>query len=141
MRRIVRISALFVGAVLLVCSGVQARAQSPADDLTQLKSSLAAAQDELRRNRQEMDELRQRLQQIEERVGAAKPDKEPTYPTAAIVQQEPQGVPAQPQNEDTQLLSEKINDMDQVKVESASKYKLRLSGLVLMNTYTNSGNL
>src|SRR5512133_2253851 len=104
MRRIGRNSAILMGAVLLAFSGVSAHAQSPAEELTQLKSSLAAAQDELRRNRQEMDDLRQRLQQIEERVGAAKPDKEPTYPTAAIVQQEPQGVPAQPQNEDTQLL-------------------------------------
>lgn len=132
---------ILVCAMMLACGGMRAYAQNSGDELSQLKSSLAAAQDELRRNKQEIDDLRQRLQQIEERIGAAKPDKGPTYPTAAIVQQEPQGVPAQPPNEDTQLLSEKVDEMDQVKVESASKYKLRLSGLILMNTYMNSGNL
>jgi hypothetical protein len=130
---------------LLVCLMVLggwtvAGAQQPADDLTQLKASLAAAKDELRHNKEEIDDLRQRLQQIEDRLGGTQ-DKGPTYPTAAIVQQEPQGVPAQPQNEDTQLLSEKLNEMDQVKVESASKYKVRLSGLILMNTYMNGGNV
>ena len=134
--------AIILCATILVCGGIRAGAQNTGDELSQLKSSLATAQDELRHNKQEIDELRQRLQQIEERVGVgAKPDKGPTYPTAAIVQQEPQGVPAQPQNEDTQLLSEKINEMDQVKVESSSKYKLRLSGLILMNTYMNAGNV
>lgn len=142
MRRNGRNRTIILCATILACVGTRAGAQNTGDELSQLKSSLAAAQDELRRNKQEIDELRQRLQQIEERVGAAaKPDKGPTYPTAAIVQQEPQGVPAQPQNEDAQLLSEKINEMDQVKVESASQYKLRLSGLILMNTYMNAGNV
>ncbi|MGH9524828.1 MAG: hypothetical protein ACRD3E_20075 [Terriglobales bacterium] len=126
-------------AVVLALIG-NARAQASPGDVTQLKSSLAAAQDEIKRNHAEIDDLRQRLQRLEERLGGPS-DKGPTYPTAAIVQQEPQGVPAQPQNEDTQLLSEKINDMDQVKVESASHYKVRLSGLVLMNTYSDWGNL
>ena len=135
-----RIRGAVLCAALLAGGFSRSEAQSTGDDLSQLKSSLAAAQEELRRNKQEIEDLRQRLQQIEERIGAAK-DKGPTYPTAAIVQQEPQGVPSQPQNEDTQLLSEKINEMDQVKVESASKYKLRLSGLILMNTYMNSGNV
>lgn len=134
----------FITRALLIClliggwKGVQG--QQPSDDLSQVKASLAAAKDELRRNKQEIDDLRQRLQALEDRLGATQ-DKGPTYPTAAIVQQEPQGVPAQPQNEDTQLLSEKVNEMDQVKVESASKYKVRLSGLILMNTYMNSGHL
>src|SRR5689334_6409695 len=100
MRNRGRSRAIILCAAILAGSGMRAAAQNSGDDLSQLKSSLAAAQDELRRNRQEIDELRQRLLQLEERVGA-KPDKGPTYPTAAIVQQEPQGVPAQPQNEDT----------------------------------------
>ncbi len=126
--------------LMILVGSTGLNAQQPADDLSQVKASLAAAKEELRRNKQEIDDLRQRLQQLEDRLGTTN-DKGPTYPTAAIVQQEPQGVPAQPQNEDTQLLSEKINEMDQVKVESASKYKVRLSGLILMNTYMNRGNV
>ena len=41
--------------------------------------------------------------------------------------------------EDQQLLSSKVDDQYQTKVESASKYKVRLSGIVLFNLAGNSG--
>ncbi len=41
--------------------------------------------------------------------------------------------------EEYQLLSGKVDDQYQTKVESASKYKLRLSGIVLMNLVSNQG--
>ena len=39
----------------------------------------------------------------------------------------------------THLLSAKVDDQYQTKVESASKYRLRLSGIVLMNLFSNRG--
>ncbi len=41
--------------------------------------------------------------------------------------------------EEYQLLSGKVDDQYQTKVESASKYRLRLSGIVLMNMVSNRG--
>ena len=41
--------------------------------------------------------------------------------------------------EDEQLLTEKVNQQYQTKVESASKYRVRLSGIVLFNLFGNSG--
>ncbi len=41
--------------------------------------------------------------------------------------------------EDQQLDEGKLNDQYQTKVESASKYKLRLSGIVLFNMFSNRG--
>ena len=41
--------------------------------------------------------------------------------------------------EEYQLLSGKVDDQYQTKVESASKYRLRLSGIVLMNLISNQG--
>lgn len=41
--------------------------------------------------------------------------------------------------EEYQLLSGKVDDQYQTKVESASKYRLRLSGIVLMNLVSNYG--
>jgi hypothetical protein len=41
--------------------------------------------------------------------------------------------------EEYQLLSGKVDDQYQTKVESASKYRLRLSGIVLMNLMSNQG--
>jgi hypothetical protein len=41
--------------------------------------------------------------------------------------------------EDEQLTEGKLNDQYQTKVESGSKYKLKLSGIVLMNVFSNRG--
>src|SRR5579862_5564292 len=38
-----------------------------------------------------------------------------------------------------ELLAGKVDDQYQTKVESASKYRMRLSGIVLMNTFSNQG--
>jgi outer membrane murein-binding lipoprotein Lpp len=42
-------------------------------------------------------------------------------------------------DEEYQLLSGKVDDQFQTKVESASKYRVRLSGIVLMNLVSNQG--
>ncbi len=49
------------------------------------------------------------------------------------------GEPAASLEEEYQLLSGKVDDQYQTKVESASKYRLRLSGIVLMNLVSNQG--
>jgi hypothetical protein len=41
--------------------------------------------------------------------------------------------------ETTQLLNSKLNDQYQSKVDSASKYRVRLSGIVLLNLFSNRG--
>jgi len=40
----------------------------------------------------------------------------------------------------SQLVNSKVNDQYQTKVESASKYRVRLSGIVLMNLFSNRGS-
>jgi hypothetical protein len=42
--------------------------------------------------------------------------------------------------ESNQLLGDKIDEQYQTKVESASKYRVRLSGIVLLNFFSNRGN-
>jgi hypothetical protein len=43
--------------------------------------------------------------------------------------------------ESTQLLAGKVDEQHQTKVESASKYRVRLSGIVLMNLFGNRGSV
>jgi hypothetical protein len=59
-------------------------------------------------------------------------------------------IPSQPQSsedrlnkleEDQQVMDGKINDQYQTKVESGSKYRLRLSGIVLLNLFENRGTV
>ena len=43
--------------------------------------------------------------------------------------------------ESSQLLNSKINDQYQTKIEAASKYRIRLSGIVLLNIFGNHGSV
>jgi hypothetical protein len=43
--------------------------------------------------------------------------------------------------ENVELLDAKINEQDQTKVESGSKYRVRLSGIVLLNLFENRGGV
>jgi hypothetical protein len=43
--------------------------------------------------------------------------------------------------EDSQLLNSKVNDQYQTKIEAASKYRIRLSGIVLLNVFNNHGSV
>jgi regulator of replication initiation timing len=43
--------------------------------------------------------------------------------------------------ESSQLLSSKVDDQYQTKVEAASKYRVRLSGIVLLNLFSNHGRM
>ena len=43
--------------------------------------------------------------------------------------------------EDQQLIADKVNDQYQTKVESASRYRVRFSGIVLFNLFGNSGSV
>ncbi len=66
----------------------------------------------------------------EQSVAEAAPSQEST--------QKPAGRSASVE-EEYQLLAGKVDDQYQTKVESASKYRLRLSGIVLMNLASNQG--
>src|SRR5258708_28049793 len=66
----------------------------------------------------------------------------PASPAISVSVQD-QGVPdrAATSEEDQQLIDGKLGDLYQTKVESGSKYRLRLSGIVLLNMYDNRGTV
>ncbi|HEX6881071.1 MAG TPA: hypothetical protein VF135_11950, partial [Terriglobales bacterium] len=59
--------------------------------------------------------------------------------SAATGPGEPAEKPAQISAEDWQLLNAKVEEHQQSKVESVSKFRLKLSGMLLLNTFGNSG--
>src|ERR1700682_5474874 len=73
--------------------------------------------------------------------GYSSPSK-PASPAISLAMQD-QGPPdrASKSEEDQQLMDGKLSDLYQTKVESGSKYRLRLSGIVLLNMYDNHGTL
>jgi hypothetical protein len=127
---------------IILCIGqLQAFAQTPTesslqDSLTALEKQIAEMRTimeemkaEIVRTRTEAQELRQALQNSRGQTE--------TVPSDAAGAQG--GDSIQKLQEDQELLNAKIDDQYQTKVESASKYRVRLSGTVLVNLFNNRG--
>ncbi|HZU45553.1 MAG TPA: hypothetical protein VE994_22935 [Terriglobales bacterium] len=120
------------------------------DQVRELRSAISEMKAESARYRQETMELRRELQQTRVlwSAGGANPTASlPAAPQSATSaesdsssrDQQPLSERVAKLEEDQQLLSSKVDDQYQTKVESASKYKVRLSGIVLFNLAGNSG--
>jgi hypothetical protein len=116
------------------------------EQVRQLREAVVEIRSEAAQYRAEAVALRQELQQTRAELIAA----DGAAPEAAKLANPPQGavpVSATPSTEDritrleedTQLLSAKVDEQYQTKVESASKFRVRLSGIVLMNLFSNRG--
>ena len=71
----------------------------------------------------------------------AVPADEPHDVTDQVAQEPKQTAQAASLEEEYELLSGKVDDQYQTKVESASKYRMRISGIVLMNLFSNQGTV
>jgi hypothetical protein len=74
---------------------------------------------------------------------AAQPSTAQYGPASSITPQQAQspGERLSKVEDDQQLIEGKIDDLYQTKVESGSKYRLRLSGIVLLNLFENRGTV
>jgi len=120
-----------------------------------LTSEVGEMRAEQQRSRLESIELRRQVEllraqlapQVRNAAYAVSPQQYPPGPPLPYAPQSP-GVPGaessqatSPSQEDQQLTDAKLDDLYQTKVESSSKYRLRLSGLVLLNLFDNRGNV
>lgn len=140
-----------------------------AADVSELKSSLAATRAQLTDCQQQIALLRSQLQQVLTALskngriaGVTERPVDDTVTSSAAPRQLLSGGPqaeqypaasapaadsgnpsaaAPDQGQDQDMLAAQVQQMEQTKVASASRYKVRLSGLVLMNAFSNSGNV
>jgi len=144
----------------LAQSGPPAKAETQPDlnatvrDLQQQVNELRQAVSEIRSEAQayraETNALREELRQVQvsTRVAVA---RAPESATPIPDQDQLASTAAQPTppatldkrvsdlEEQSQLLEGKVNEQYQTKVESASKYRIRLSGIALLNVFSNRG--
>ena len=135
------------------------------DQVRQLRSLVEEMRSDNAQSRTEMHELRQELKDtrslLEKTAAVATPRPSDTTPPASVppqsvvaaggaqVQTSAENVPPvsaapleeriQKLEESTSLLGSKIDEQYQTKIETASKYRARLSGIVLMNAFRNVG--
>jgi hypothetical protein len=105
-----------------------------AEEVARLRRELQETRSDLAESRRQIDELRRGLEELRNQVQANHASTSET-PSPA----EPPTVAAADQ--DPNFLAAKVAELHQDKVESASKYPVKLSGLVLFNAYRNSGSL
>ncbi len=119
-----------------------ADAENVSTDLQELRAMIAELRQENQASRAEMRELREELQKTQATLeklvpGAASKDQaSPTNGPDAVPQLQTR---VDKLEESQALLNDKINEQYQTKVEAASKYRVRLSGIVLMNAFRNHG--
>ena len=122
--------------------GQQAPATAPsAVELQQkidaISAALAATQQQIEQSQQQMRQLQQQLDELKQQMVSAAA----TAPTSTTAEAPAGGVePAKVPIEERQQTTEaQVKVLDQVKVESASKYPVRVTGLILFNGFLNRG--
>src|SRR5947207_1220880 len=88
---------------------------------------------EMIRSRAETRALREELAVTREQLGAAARAKDTPGPIGNQGGEQS----LEKLEEEQQLLNAKVDEQYQTKVESASKYRVRLSGMILMNLFSN----
>jgi hypothetical protein len=144
----------------LVCVGVfaglSARAQAPGSqtlpegqaDLSSkieaLTRSVEHMQIELEESRSEIQRLRSALEQVlrtPEGSSVANPLDERISAVAQQERPETGGPAARIAQDDWQIVNARLEEHEQVKVESDSKYRLKISGIALFNVFDTSGQV
>ncbi len=152
---------VFLSAYSLAQEGTPAAVAQPADaslreldsQVRELRAVIEQMRTENAESRAEMQELRKELQDTRKLLAplaastnaasaesasaeSAPPVSRNTSDTAATADL---GTRVQKLEESAQLLGSKIDEQYQTKVETAAKYRARLSGIVLMNAFRNVG--
>ncbi len=136
--------ALVNALALWLITGAAAQAPQPAPNDANVAASMTELQSEVRELKDLVQQLKQetvashaemtRLRQELESERAAS-TAAPATGTGPIDERVGR------LEEDQQLVSGKVDDQYQTKVESASKYRVRLSGVVLFNLFSNQGTV
>lgn len=141
---------LFAGicGILTPLAYAQAAPQeSLAQQIQQLTSAMARAQAQLEQSQRQLDEMRKQLSKLESQVaqsGAsadAQPSSGPSSVSSSSSPANPQVVSAEIQDiRERQAMQEsQIATQAQSKVESESKYPIKVTGLLLLNGFVNTG--
>ncbi|HEX8872787.1 MAG TPA: hypothetical protein VF758_08480 [Candidatus Acidoferrum sp.] len=124
--------------VTLLLQELQAQIQGLRSEVKDLKAEQVAT-------RAEAAQLHNQLDQVQSQLSVLTASLDKTTP-AAIIESAPSQGPSvgerlQTLEEDQRLTDARIAEQNQTKVESASKYRVRLSGIVLLNMFINRGTV
>jgi hypothetical protein len=143
-------------ALFLACSVARAQAGPAsstaetgpelANRIDRLTKSLEQTQAELAQSRTEIQQLRATLQEVLNRMNnvATGPAASPALEVAGAAPPQTtvgEAPAAQISQDDWDILNARVAEQQQTKVESASKYRLKLSGIALFNAFADYGQV
>ena len=110
--------------------------------LEAISSDLVVTHQQLEQSQQEMEQLRQELAQIKKLLAATQPAAvESSVPGGPADTAKAAAAAIEDLRERQQTTEAQVKLHDQTKVESGSKYPLRVTGLVLFNSFFNRGSV
>ncbi len=130
--------------------------QSLSESIRQARSELSESRAEIRELRMVVEQMRNQLSELTQAASASPPqairrrsegnrsgESDADEKTRTISAQSSPNEPrsAAISQDDWELLNAKVEEQHQDKVESGSKFRLKLSGLLLMNALTTSGQV
>ena len=144
---------LWIGWVpSLAAQSIEEKIDSLARQVTQLNQVILELRSEIAQSRKETQELRLQLsggeaQSLSGSGGSLDAGQLAVTPDLTLVPQGPTAANATTEErlaemeEAQQLLSDRLDEQYQTKVESASRYRVKLSGIVMLNAFANRGRV
>lgn len=135
-------ASLIAIAALFFVSGAEAQAQPPGandgsvqEHIRTLTEAMNRVETELEQSQRELAELRQQLAGLRASAGVSNPPDEPSSTSTAAADL----AAAVAELRETQAMQQtQIATLDQSKVESASKYPVKLTGMILFNGFVDT---
>src|ERR1700754_334490 len=113
--------------------------------LKTISSTLATTNQQLQQSQQEIQQLREELTQIKRQLASIHPVPAESFGTgnteASTGDAAKTAASIEALQEQEQTVEAQVKLHDQTKVESSSKYPIRISGLILFNSFINLGNV
>lgn len=125
------------GIAICLAMATPVSAQPASDPLSaqvqELRQALDAMQAQIADARRDAEALRLKLQAMEAQIAVLKGTAAPPAPQDPLARIDALG-------QEQELIAAKVDDHEQTKVASGSKYRVRLSGLVLVNVFGTHGS-
>ena len=123
--------------IMILAGGTRsAIAQTVEDELRAMRAEIAQLRHELNEVKEELRQLKTPVLQFASRELNSVPSPAESQTSAAVLQESQ----AQPSTEDViSLLQARIEEQSQTKVESNSKFPMKLFGTIVSNTFLNTG--
>ena len=133
-----------IAVMLFVSAGMQAQNLTQgelAKKVQVLTEAMGKAQAQLEQSQQQLNDLRRQLDGVRRQMngGTADADPDPSPNTGTAAEDLAAQVAALKENQ--AVMQSEIATHEQSKVESESKYPVKVSGLILLNGFVNTGNV